>query len=157
MRIISVFITGFVVCAFVACLGLNKGEASQPEVHDLSLSKMQVRITSQGHAAIFQLYDTVAARQFFDQLPLELELSNFRDVQWMFYPPQRLSVKSGEAYHDGVKGELSYYAPWGDVFMLYKDFYAGDEMHRLGIILDGIDNIASMAGKVLIEKHNVHR
>ena len=56
-----------------------------------------------------------------------------------FYPPKRLNVKAREAYHDGKKGELSYYAPWGDVFMLYKDFYAGDEMHRLGINVTGIE------------------
>lgn len=58
-----------------------------------------------------------------------------------------------EAYHDGKKGELSYYAPWGDVFMLYKDFYAGDEMHRLGVGLSGVDDIARMSGRAKIEKH----
>jgi hypothetical protein len=51
----------------------------------------------------------------------------------------------------GKKGELSYYAPWGDVFMLYKDFYAGDEMHRLGVGISGIEDIEPMSGTVLIE------
>ena len=36
--------------------------------------------------------------------------------------------------------------------MLYKDFYAGDEMHRLGINLTGIEEIAGMSGSALIEK-----
>jgi hypothetical protein len=58
-----------------------------------------------------------------------------------------------EAYHDGKKGELSYYEPWGDVFMLYKDFYAGDEMHRLGVNLTGIEEIAGMSGSARIEKN----
>ena len=90
----------------------------------------------------------------YDQLPLELELENFRDAQWMFYPPKKLAVAAEEAYHDGKKGELSYYAPWGDVFMLYEDFQSGDEMHRLGICTEGLDNIAGMSGTVLIEKEN---
>ncbi len=120
--------------------------------HGLRLSQQQVKITSKGYCVTFQLYDTIAARQFYNQLPLELELSNFRDAQWMFYPPDKLNVAIAEAYHDGKKGDLSYYAPWGDVFMLYKDFYAGDEMHRLGIALDGINDISSMSGKALIEK-----
>lgn len=47
---------------------------------------------------------------------------------------------------------MSYYSPWGDVFMLYKDFYAGDEMHRLGVGLSGIDDIASMSGSAVIQK-----
>ena len=119
----------------------------------LQLSAMQIRITSQRHTALFQLYATAAAKELHDQLPLKLQLSNFADVQWMFYPPQKLPVKADEAYHDGKKGELSYYAPWGDVFMLYKDFHAGDEMHRLGINLSGVDQIAKMSGDAVIEKN----
>ena len=102
--------------------------------------------------ATFQLYDTVAAKGFYDQLPLKLPLSNFRDAQWMFYPPKKLSVTARESYHDGKKGELSYYAPWGDVFMLYRDFYAGDEMHRLGVGLSGVDEIEGMSGSAVIQK-----
>ncbi|HCY84665.1 MAG TPA: hypothetical protein DHV36_05970 [Desulfobacteraceae bacterium] len=117
---------------------------------------MQVKMTSGDHIATFRLYDTVAAKQFYDQLPLSLDLTNFRDAQWMFYPPEKLNVADREAYHDGKRGELSYYAPWGDVFMLYRDFYAGDEMHRLGINLTGIGEIAKMSGKVKIEKQEAH-
>ncbi len=137
----------------IACLG-NEGKASASthEKHGLPLSDMQIIIMSKEYTATFRLYDTVAAKEFFDQLPLELELTNFRDAQWMFYPPEKLSVTAREAYHDGKKGELSYYAPWGDAFMLYKDFYAGNEMHRLGINVTGINEIAEMSGSAIIQK-----
>ncbi|WP_204936630.1 cyclophilin-like fold protein [Methanococcus maripaludis] len=124
-------------------------------VQNLALSNMSVRITSKGHSATFQLYDTVAAKELYEQLPLDLNLTNFRDAQWMFYPPQKLNVTEKEAYHDGKKGELSYYAPWGDVFMLYEDFYAGDEMHRLGIVTEGIDEITEMSDGIRIEKNEI--
>jgi len=146
--ILSLLIAGLMCLAF----GISDGSTATGETHGLNLSSMQVKITSKGHTATFQLYDTTAAKEFYDQLPLSLQLENFRDAQWMFYPPQKLKVKPGEAYHDGKKGELSYYAPWGDVFMLYKDFYAGDEMHRLGIGVSGIDEIGSMSGTAIIEK-----
>ena len=158
-RFLSVFVFGFIVFSLLACFNTDGAassaaddESGEHEAHGLALSDMQVRITSQGHTATFRLYDTVAARQFYDQLPLELDLTNFRDAQWMFYPPEKLSVTPREAYHDGKKGELSYYAPWGDAFMLHKDFYAGDEMHRLGINVAGIEEIAEMSGSALIEK-----
>jgi hypothetical protein len=128
----------------------DRTPANEPDTP--KTSSMQIKITSQGRTAIFTLYDTVAAKELYEQLPLTLNLTNFRDAQWMFYPPQKLTVKPQEAYHDGKKGELSYYAPWSDVFMLYKDFYAGDEMHRLGICLTGIDTIAGMSGDAVIEK-----
>lgn len=140
---------GLVVCIFAACLG-SKAWAADGSA--LSLSFMKVEILSRGKTATFQLYDTTAAGEFYAQLPLTLDLSNFRDAQWMFYPPEKLHVQADEAYHDGKKGELSYYAPWGDVFMLYKDFYAGDEMHRLGVGLSGVDDIAAMSGSAVVRK-----
>lgn len=147
-RILSFIVTGFVICSLVPGLS-HKAQAAPP---GLTLSHMRIKITSQGRTATFRLYDTKAAREFYGQLPLELDLTNFRDAQWMFYPPQKLNVTPQEAYHDGKKGELSYYAPWGDVFMLYQDFHAGDEMHRLGIGLSGVDQIAGMSGRAVIEK-----
>ncbi|WP_319524876.1 cyclophilin-like fold protein [uncultured Desulfosarcina sp.] len=140
-RIIIILFAGLVMGSFAA------------QAQGLRLSDMQVQITSNGRSASFQLYETTAAKEFYDQLPLELDLTNFRDAQWMFYPPERLNVTAREAYHDGKKGELGYYEPWGDVFMLYKDFYAGDEMHRLGINVTGIEEIAGMSGKAIIEKN----
>lgn len=142
-------------CFILALCAHQRAEAAASGSHEpaLTLSDMQIRITSQGKAATFQLYDTAAARELYGQLPLTLDLTNFRDAQWMFYPPRKLNVTTHEAYHDGKKGELSYYAPWGDVFMLYKDFHAGDEMHRLGVGLSGIDHIASMSGSAVIEKN----
>ena len=140
-RVLTVLFTGLIMGIFVIS-----------QVHALTLSDRQVKITSKGHTATFRLYDTVAAKEFYDQLPLKLDLTNFRDAQWMFYPPEKLNVTAQEAYHDGKKGELSYYAPWGDVFMLYKDFYAGDEMHRLGINLTGAQEIEKMSGNAIIEK-----
>ena len=159
-RILSVLISGFTIYALAVCLpetgpasAAADKKPSQDKAHGLALSDMQVKITSRGRTATFQLYNTVAAKQFYDQLPLKLDLTNFRDAQWMFYPPAKLSVTAREAYHDGKRGELSYYGPWGDVFMLYKDFHASDKMHRLGISLAGTDEIAAMSGSAIIEKN----
>jgi len=152
--VLSVFVAGMITLTLALCVQNDREAfAASGAPHGLSLSGMHVKITSQGRAATFQLYDTTGAREFYNQLPLKLELNNFHDAQWMFYPPEKLNVTQEEAYHDGKKGELSYYAPWGDVFMLYKDFYAGDEMHRLGIGISGIDDIALMSDSAVIEKN----
>ena len=129
----------------------EKGDAMVvPE--GFSMSDYFVCISMEGHAATFRLYDTAAAKELYDQLPLTLETSNFASAQWMFYPPEHLNVTDAEAYHDGKKGELSYYDPWGDVFMLYEDFYAGDEMHRLGVCIEGVEELEPNSGTILVEK-----
>ena len=116
---------------------------------------MQVKITAMRLTATFQLYDTIAAKEFYDQLPLRLELTNFRDAQWMFYPPEKLSVTAREAYHDGKKGELSYYAPWGDVVMFYGRFGSAAGLYELGHAISGSEFIQGMSGTIQIEKVSV--
>ena len=150
----AVFFLAFVI-SFTSCAGRAEAQMVVPDQakeRGLTLSDMVIRISSQGRTATFQLYDTVAARELYNQLPLELEPRNFRDAQWMLFLPQRLNVTAQEAYHDGIRGELSYYQPWGNAFTLYKDFYAGDQMHRLGINLTGIDELERMSGTTRIEK-----
>lgn len=126
-------------------------ESSMTEKNPLTLSDTKIQITWNGRTAVFQLYDTTAARELCAQLPMTLDTTNFRDAQWMFYPPEKLNVTQEEAYHDGKRGELSYYEPWGDVFILYEDFYAGDEMHRLGVCVEGIGYLAEMSGTVTVK------
>ena len=151
----AIVVAAIILSTFALLMTSGKNAlASSNKGHGLAFSDMYVKITSKGRTATFRLYDTAAAQEFYDQLPLELALSNFRDAQWMFYPPEKLNVTPREAYHNGRKGELSYYEPWGDVFMLYEDFHAGDKMHRLGIGLTGIEEISSMSGSVLIVKNH---
>ncbi|MDR3219979.1 MAG: T9SS type A sorting domain-containing protein [Dysgonamonadaceae bacterium] len=149
---ISIIMTFAISLNLYACNPDENASVVENPADSLTLSNLYVSIISNGRTAVFRLYDTKAAQQFYDQLPLNLELHNFRDAQWMFYPPEKLDVTVTEVYHDGKKGELSYYEPWGDVFMLYKDFYAGDEMHRLGIPINGVEQIEGMTGNARIEK-----
>lgn len=154
LEMVIAYLAVFVSLVF---LGFNAFAAQAEEMaprasSGLPLSEMTIEISSAGEKATFRLYDTVAARELYAQLPLRLDLTNFRDAQWMFYPPEKLNVSDREVYHDGKKGELSYYEPWGDVFMLYRDFHAGDAMHRLGFALSGADRIAEMTEKAVIRQ-----
>lgn len=108
-HILSILATG-AFCFILALCAHQRAEAAASGIYEpeLPLSDMQIRITAQGKAATFQLYDTAAARELYGQLPLTLDLTNFRDAQWMFYPPRKLNVTARESYHDGKKGELSY-------------------------------------------------
>ena len=140
--------------------GTAQAESIAVSSRDLSLplSDMLIKVTSQGRETTFQLYDTVAAKELYDQLPLELNLSNFANVKWLFYPPQRLNVTSQEAFQEALKGDLTYYVPWGCVTMLYKDFVVfnpASYMHRLGIGISDTDNIENMSGVARLERFSL--
>ena len=81
-----------------------------------------------------------------------LDLANFRNAQWMFYPPEKLNVTAREAYHDGKKGKLSYYAPWGDVVMFYKSFGSAPRLYELGRAVQGVEHMKDLSGTIRIRK-----
>ncbi len=128
----------------------NHGNHESP---GLNLSELSIKISSDEKEAVFQLYDTKAAEKLYEQLPLVLDTENFRNAQWMFYPPESLPVTADEAYHDGIKGELSYYEPWGDVVMFYKEFGSYNGLYELGQVISGGEYIESIPeGTYIFEK-----
>ncbi len=128
----------------------NHGNHESP---GLILSELSIKISSDEKEAVFQLYDTKAAEKLYEQLPLVLDTENFRNAQWMFYPPESLPVTADEAYHDGRKGELSYYEPWGDVVMFYKEFGSYNGLYELGQVISGGEYIESIPeGTYIFEK-----
>jgi hypothetical protein len=125
---------------------------SAVERNNLKLTNMQVKITSKGHRATFQLYNTRAAKEFYNQLPLHLDLTNFRKAQWMFYPPKKLKTDDTPLVSGAVNGTLAYYAPWGDVVMFYGRFGSASGLYELGEAVSGAEHISGISGKVQIEK-----
>ena len=80
--ILSFFAAGFIFFTLAVFFN-NEGKAFTPAYEEpgLTLSDMQVKITSMGHTATFRLYDSVAAKEFYDQLPLSLDLTSRVDLK----------------------------------------------------------------------------
>lgn len=151
-HILSILATG-AFCFILALCAHQRAEAAASGSHEpaLPLSDMQIRITSQGKAATFQLYDTAAARKLYGQLPLTLDLTNFRDAQWMFYPPRKLNTSGAPLAKNVRPGTLCYYAPWADVVMFYGSFGSAPGLYELGRAVQGAEHIRSLSGSIRIE------
>jgi hypothetical protein len=113
---------------------------------------MNVRISSGGHAATFRLYDTAAAREFYDQLPLSIEVENYSSNEKIFYPPKKLNTADTPQADAHQAGTLAYYAPWGDVVMFYGRFGGASGLYTLGNAVSGGEFIREMSGTIKIEK-----
>lgn len=77
---------------------------------------MRIRVEADGKEIIFELNDSQAAEDLYNQLPMTLENEDFSDNEKTFYPPQKLDV-SDAPFTDGSIGTLAYYEPWGDVVL----------------------------------------
>ena len=114
-------------------------------------SKMQISIQANGKTITYVLNDSVASKELYSQLPLEIEVENYSNNEKIFYPPKKLST-SNTPLANAKDGTLAYYAPWGDVVVFYKDFGSASGLYELGNVIEGKEYIKSIIGVVKITK-----
>jgi hypothetical protein len=99
--------------------------------------KIIIRIEDKTLSA--SLNDSEAARSFAALLPLRLTLKDYASTEKIADLPEGLSTDGAPAGHDPAPGDLTYYAPWGNLAIFYKDFDYSRGLVSLGKIDSGLD------------------
>lgn len=103
---------------------------SGPEM-EVTMTKIQL-ILDDGSALEATLEDSVAARDFAALLPLELTLSDYANTEKVSSLPKKLNTQGAPAGIDPEPGDLTYYAPWGNLAIFYRDFGYATGLIKLG-------------------------
>lgn len=85
------------------------------------------------------LDDSAAARDFAALLPLELELTDYAQTEKVAPLPNKLDTTGAPAAYAARAGDLTYYAPWGNLAIVYRDFRSASGLVRLGAFDGDID------------------
>ena len=85
---------------------------------------MKICVKSADYEIVYELNNSQAARELYEQLPLTLEVEDFSTNEKTFYPPKELDT-SDAPMADADRGTLAYYAPWADVVRFYDYFGKG--------------------------------
>lgn len=112
---------------------------------------MQIRVESNGNTIVFELNDSQAARELYEQLPLSIEVEDYSTNEKIFYPPEELDVSDAPLAEAGA-GTLAYYAPWGDVVMFYDEFGGAGGLYELGEVISGEEYISQLSGSIQVEQ-----
>ena len=94
--------------------------------------------------AIVHLDDNDAARNFYAMLPL------FNSTEKIATLPQKLSLGSSPTSCDPEKGSFTYYIPWGNIAVFYRDFRPSRNLVPLGSVVRGMDLFAGQKGDFLV-------
>lgn len=91
------------------------------EVQDM---KNSIRIVLNVGEQTFQatLYNNATSRSLVQQMPFTVDVEDYASTEKIFYPKPALSIEDAPAGMDPSVGDITYYAPWGDVVIFYKDF-----------------------------------
>lgn len=112
---------------------------------------MIIQIVAGENIVTYELNDSIAAKNLYEQLPLTVDVENYGSNEKIFYPPQALDVSDAPQASGGM-GVLAYYAPWGDVVLFYDDFGRNSSLYELGHVVSGSEHIQPMReGTITIE------
>jgi hypothetical protein len=137
------------LCMMLFAIPLAADDGASDHFHEGE--KMQITVRSNGNTTLFELNDSQAAKELYDQLPLSIEVENYSNNEKIFYPPKKLAI-TNTPLANARTGTLAYFAPWGDVVMFYGDFGSARGLYELGHAVSGIEHIKHMSGIILIEK-----
>jgi hypothetical protein len=82
---------------------------------------MKIRMDVDGEVVTATLDDTAAARDFAALLPLSLRRRDYADIERIAHLPRKLSTAGAPAGMKPQTGDITYYAPWGNLVIFVKD------------------------------------
>lgn len=85
------------------------------------------------------LDDTPAGRDFAVLLPLNLTLGDYNATEKVADLPRKLDTSDAPAGYTPQTGDVTYYAPWGNLAIFYKPFRTSNGLVRLGAFDGPID------------------
>jgi hypothetical protein len=106
---------------------------------DAEKGSMKIGIRFNGNEIRATLIDSVTSRDFVSLLPLKLKLEDYGDVEKIGYLPRKLSTEGAPPGSDPSAGDVSYYAPWGNVAIFHRDFRYSSGLIKLGTVDTGVE------------------
>lgn len=118
MTVSFIKINLFLITCWLGIFSCN----AQRDTKEKSPNEMKISITIGDKILKASLYDNATARDLISRLPLKVELEDYADNEKIFYPEPKLSTTGAPEGFNPSAGDITYYAPWGDVAIFYKDF-----------------------------------
>lgn len=101
--------------------------------------QMNIRVIIDGTVLTATLDDSAAARDFASLLPLDLSLSDYASTEKVADLPRRLETDGAPRSYQPSRGDITYYAPWGNLAIFYRDFRDSAGLVPLGTFDGDLD------------------
>lgn len=138
--------TPLILCLLLAGGASTAGSHPRQELAtptpEVAVAPTKIRIVLEGRALTATLEQSEAARDFLELLPLTLTLTDYHSTEKVADLPRRLSTKGSPAGVDPDVGDITYYAPWGNLAIFYRDFGYASGLVRLGRLEAGAEALS---------------
>lgn len=104
---------------------------------NMQVSK-HIKITINGKIAKGILYDNATAKTFETLLPMSVKLEDFNNTEKIVKLKRALPTQGAPSGYEPKTGDLSYYEPWGNIAIFYKDFRYSESLVSFGKVTEGL-------------------
>lgn len=132
-----------------ACTADKEDHTAIKENNTPKQDTMKLKITIGNKIATAVLYDNPTGRDFATLLPLTIKMDDYSNTEKIFYPSRKLSTKDAPKGYDPSVGDITLYAPWGNIALFYKDFGYSNGLISVGKITRGIEHF-TVSGSVTV-------
>lgn len=114
-----------IILTFVSSNIAANTNANHHAQQRLPLMNIRIDIDGSNQPVFVTLESTTATQDFMKQLPLSLKLTDYASSEKIATLPQKLSIQGRTDGHEGRSGDITYYVPWGNLAIFYKDSDVG--------------------------------
>ncbi len=127
-------ITLFTALLLMLSTSLTACENDNPEKE---IKDMKLKVTVGDVVLTATLEDNPTSRDFISLLPLTVKLDDYASSEKIFYPERKLKNQKGSI--NVSAGDITYYVPWGNIAIFYKDFGRSTDLIKIGRFEGNID------------------
>ena len=136
------------VLSMAACGG-GDDEPFRPGQPETSTN---VKITVGNRTITATMEDNAAARDFLSRLPLEITLNDYNNMtEKIFYPDPALTTEGVTRGCAPTPGDITIYAPWGNVAIFCKSWSHSNALIKIGRIDGNGIEVLSIAGDIPVK------
>ena len=138
------------VPAWLEEIGAGREESDKPDTPDETSLKVNITVGDRTITATME--DNAAARDFLSRLPLEITLNDYNNMtEKIFYPDPALTTEGVTRGCAPTPGDITIYAPWGNVAIFCKSWSHSNALIKIGRIDGNGTEVLSIAGDIPVK------
>ena len=116
----------------LSLIALVVGCGAGTEAEERKDAYMKIRIMVGTESLEGVLYENPTSRDFASRLPLDIELEDYAGKEKVHSFSRKLSLEGAPAGSQGMAGDITYYSPWGNLAIFYRDHGYASGLVSLG-------------------------
>ena len=121
----------------------SESENQEQEEQPMDTAK-RIRFLVGEDEIVVRLEDNPAAESLYEMLPMELNFEDYNNTEKIAYPDETLTTDGAPDRCTPQRGDLCFYAPWGNLCFFYRDFRESPSLVPLGTVESGLEYLESL-------------